>query len=145
MFEDNYFKSSDLHLISEGDVHPYQLKYYSDGILYIRVHADEEETPAHIPKLVAKIGELVNHKKVPILVRHDLFALPGRENRDLWAKKDTCPYSLAEVFIVQTYAFSILAKFYLKFTKSERPTKMFSDLQTAKVWLLEQAKLENSK
>jgi hypothetical protein len=85
--------------------------------------------------MVKKFGEMVDHKPVPMLARHEDFALPGKANRDYWAKKESCPYSKADAFIINSVAMRFIANFYLNMNKPERPTRMFTEEKDAIAWL----------
>jgi hypothetical protein len=122
-------------IIATDVIVPYYLNLRADGIMYIRISSEKEETVELVKEMVKKMGEMVNHKQVPMLARHQDFALPGKANRDYWSTKGSCPYSKADAFIVGSMAFQLIANFYLKFNKPERPTKMFSDEKEAIAWL----------
>lgn len=126
---------ADHKIINEGIVAPYYLYLRSDGIMYIRISPEKEETVELVKKMVEKMGEMVNYKKVPMLAKHEEFALPGKANRDYWATKEACPYSKADAFMINSPAMKLIANFYLKINKPERPTKMFTDENEAINWL----------
>lgn len=125
----------DVKVISTHNLSPYIVSFCDDGILYIRVTNESEETVEKSKKLVKSIGEMVNYKKVPLLTKFDEFALPPKENRDFWAKKDSCPYSIAEAFIVDSIGMKLIANFYLLINKPQRETKMFTKVEDARKWL----------
>lgn len=123
------------NLIAQDAIAPYYLSYKSDGIMYIHVSSEVEESVPIAMKMVEKLGKMTNRKKVPLLFNFDEFALPGKANREFWSKKEACPYSLADAFIVSSNGLRIIANFYLKINKPERPTKMFTDEESAIKWL----------
>ncbi|MES2679879.1 MAG: hypothetical protein V4635_08345 [Bacteroidota bacterium] len=123
------------NIIAKNMIAPYYLHLRQDGIVYIHISSQKEETVELVKEMVEKLGEMVNHKHVPILVRHENLALPGKANRDYWAKKESCPYSKAEAFMIGSIALRLLANFYLKINKPERPTRLFTDEQEANEWL----------
>ena len=45
------------------------------------------------------------------------------------------PYSKADAFVLNSIAQKILANFYVKINKPERPTKFFNDADEALIWL----------
>jgi hypothetical protein len=122
-------------IIAEGVVVPYYMYLRADGIMYISISPEKEESVELVKEMVKKMGEMVNYKPVPLLARHEEFALPGRENRDYWAKKESCPWSKADAFMINSTAMQFIANFYLKINKPERPTRMFSDEKKAIEWL----------
>lgn len=126
---------TEVEIVAKGVVSPYYLYLRADGILYVRISPEKEESVELAQKMVKKMGEMVNYKQVPILFKHQEFALPGKANRDYWATKDACPYSKAEAFIINSIAMRMIANFYLKINKPERPTKMFTREEEAIKWL----------
>lgn len=122
-------------IISKAVIVPYYLYLRADGIMYVRISSEEEESVELAKKMVEKMGEMVNYKQVPLLARHEDFAIPGKANRDYWAKKESCPYSKADAFMMGSAVIKLIANFYLKFNKPERPTKMFIHENEAIKWL----------
>jgi hypothetical protein len=127
--------ATEQQIIAKAVVVPYYLTLKEDGIMYIRITSEHEETVPLVKQMVAKMGEMTNGKTVPVLARHEEFALPGKENRDYWAKKDSCPYSSADAFIINSMAMKLISNFYLSLNKPERPTRMFTDEESAVKWL----------
>jgi hypothetical protein len=122
-------------IIATNVVIPYYLNLRADGIMYIRISSEKEESVELVKEMVKKMGEMVNYKPVPMLAKHEDFALPGKENRDYWAKKESCPYSKADAFMIGSVALRLIANFYLRVNKPERPTKMFTNEKDAVAWL----------
>jgi hypothetical protein len=123
-------------VISTQTVAPYVMSFCDDGIVYLRVTSDVDETVERSKKMVETLGKMVDFQKVPLLTKFDEFVLPPKENRDFWAKKDSCPYTLAEAFIVDTLAIKLISNFYLMINKPQRETKMFTSVEEARKWLL---------
>lgn len=69
-------------IIAKEVVIPYYLYLRADGIFQIIVSPEKEETVELAKKMVKKMGEMVNYRPVPVLARHEEFALPGKANRD---------------------------------------------------------------
>jgi len=86
-------------VISTRTVMPYIISICDNGILYVRITNEINETVERAKELVKVIGKMVNYEKVPMISKFDEFALPPKENRDFWAKKNSCPYTSAEAFI----------------------------------------------
>jgi hypothetical protein len=122
-------------LIAKAVIVPYYLNLRADGIMYVRTSTEKEETVELVKKMVAKMGEMLNYKKAPILAIHDEYSMPKKANRDYWAKKESCPYSKAEAFMMDSTAIKLIANFYLKVNKPERPTKLFTNENEAIKWL----------
>lgn len=128
-------KLADDTIIATDVVIPYYLNLRADGIMYVRISPEKDESVVLAKQMVEKMGVMVNYKAVPLLARHEEFALPGKENRDYWAKKESCPYSKADAFMINSTAMKIISNIYLKINKPERPTKMFTDEREAIQWL----------
>jgi hypothetical protein len=126
---------TDQKIIATGVVVPYYLYLREDGIMYIRISSEKEESVELVKEMVKKMGEMVNYKQVPMLARHEAFALPEKGNRDYWATKEACPYSKADAFMINSTAMQLIANFYLKLNKPQRPTKMFAREADAIEWL----------
>lgn len=122
-------------VLSTQTVAPYIISICDDGILYLQVTNEVHESVERSKELVKAIGKMVNYKKAPMLTKFDEFALPPKENRDFWAKKDSCPYTSAEAFITNLPAIAIIANFYMRFNKPQRTTKMFTKVDEARTWL----------
>jgi len=122
-------------IVATEVVSPYYLYLREDGIMYILISPERKETVESVKKMVQTMGEMVNHKQVPMLAKFEGNSLPGRANLDYWAKKESCPYSKADAFVVRSTALKIIANFYLSFNKPERPTRMFADEKEALAWL----------
>lgn len=122
-------------VISTQTIPPYIISMCDDGILYVRVTNEVNETVERSKELVKAIGKMVDYKKVPMLSKCDEFALPPKENRDFWAQKDSCPYTSAEAFIMNSTAMTLIANFYMRFEKPQRETRMFTKVDEARKWL----------
>ena len=122
-------------IIATDVIVPYYLNLRADGIMYVRISSEKKETVELVKEMVNKMGEMVNYQQVPLLARHEEFALPGKENREYWAKKESCPYSKADAFMINSLALQLIANFYLSFNKPERPTRMFTNEVEAVKWL----------
>lgn len=124
-----------VNVLSTQTVAPYVISICDDGILYVRVTNEVNETVEKSKELVKTIGKMVNYKKVPMLSKFDEFALPPKENRNFWAKKDSCPYTSAEAFITNSIAMMLIANFYMRFNQPQRETRMFTKVEEARKWL----------
>jgi hypothetical protein len=122
-------------ILSTQTVPPYIISICDDGILYVRVTNEVNETVERSKALVEAIGKMANYKKVPMLSKFDEFALPPKENRDFWAQKDSCPYTSAEAFITNSTAMMLISNFYMRFEKPQRETRIFTKVDEARKWL----------
>ncbi|MCE3295756.1 MAG: hypothetical protein K0R65_1470 [Crocinitomicaceae bacterium] len=113
----------------------FTLKWRSDGILHSHTTSNLDFNVESLKKFNVVMGEMVGHKKVPLLITFDEFAIPPVETREFWAKKDSCPYASADGYVAATFGHKFIGRFYLKFNKPGRPTKIFSTFDEAVQWL----------
>jgi hypothetical protein len=84
---------------------------------------------------VDAIGEIT--KGVP----HLLLKMPGKyttvdkDTRLHVAKGNGARFSIAEAFIINSVAHKLIANFYIKVEKPQKPTHFFSDIPSAEKWL----------
>jgi hypothetical protein len=127
--------NNEIVILKSAKYKMYKLEYKSNGILYAYISGHEQETLETLKTVVEIANKLLEFKKTPMFFKHEDFALPSAEIRKYWAKKESNPYCLAEVYIVKSTAFRIIAEFYMKLNKPERPTKLFTSEKEAEIWL----------
>ncbi|MBS1637474.1 MAG: hypothetical protein JST26_16280 [Bacteroidetes bacterium] len=89
---------------------------------------DDLETLVHAEK---EIGG----QKLPVLVICPPSATTNVELLQALSKNQNNPYSSADAFVISSIAQKILANFYLKINKPERPTRFFNVESEAREWL----------
>jgi len=107
----------------------------SDGILHSHTSSAIEFNIESLKKFNVVMGKMLNYKKAPLLITLDEFAIPPPETRDFWAKKDSCPYALADAYVAVNLGHRLVGSVYLHFNKPERPTRIFSKEEGAVEWL----------
>lgn len=113
----------------------FTIQLRADGIIHSHTSSSLEFDVESLKKFNVVMGEMVGYKKVPLLITLDEFAIPPVETREFWAKKESCPYSLADGYVATTFGHKVIGNFYLKFNKPGRPTKIFSTFEEAVAWL----------
>ncbi|MCD6017826.1 MAG: hypothetical protein K0S53_947 [Bacteroidetes bacterium] len=114
--------------------HNFELEVHEDGYYLIRIFGDDEFTVDDL-KILVKGQKELGAKLIPSLV---LCAEQASTNIDLLntlAKKAFNPYSVADAFVLSSMSQRILANFYIKINKPERPTRFFNEPETALIWL----------
>ena len=117
----------------------YQDKVFSveliDNSYYkVIVFENQEFTTEDLKKLVEaqkKNNELI----LPVLVFCENNAQADAVLLAKLSKNKNNPYSKADAFIINSLAQKILANFYVKINKPERPTKFFDKEDEALEWL----------
>ncbi len=101
----------------------------------------EVEVFDNVDFLIADLKLLVNAQKenfgvqLPVIVLCREHANTNIELLNVIAKNENNPYSKADAFVIKSMAQRILANFYVKIHKPERPTKFFSSKEDAITWL----------
>lgn len=107
----------------------------SDGIVQISYPDHFDFTLKDSIESVNAIGEITNG------VPHLILKIPGKftsvdhDTREHVAKGDGARFSIAEAFIINSLAHKMIANFYIKFNKPQKPTHFFGDIQSAEKWL----------
>ncbi len=104
------------------------------GFYKVTVNESEEFTVDDLKKLVNAQSEL-GGEKLPVLVLCAEHASTNSELLTTISKNKNNPYSKADAFVIKSMAQRILANFYIKINKPERPTKFFNDKDEAVNWI----------
>lgn len=104
------------------------------GYYLVTVNEKEEFSVEDLKKLVNAQNEL-GGEKLPVLVLCSEHATTNSELLQSISKNENNPYSKADAFVIHSMAQKILANFYIKINKPERPTKFFNNKEEAINWL----------
>jgi len=104
------------------------------GYYLVTVNEKEEFSVEDLKKLVNAQKEL-GAEKLPVLVLCSEHATTNSELLQSISKNENNPHSKADAFVIQSMAQKILANFYIKINKTERPTKFFNNKEEAINWL----------
>lgn len=107
----------------------------SDGIVQISYPDHFDFTLKDSIESVNAIGEITNGVPHPILKIPGKYTSVDNDTREHVAKGDGARFSIAEAFIIKSLAHKMIASFYIKFNKPQKPTNFFSDIQSAEKWL----------
>jgi hypothetical protein len=112
----------------------FNLVIHEDGYYVVSVYNDQEFTVDDLKQLV--IGQKkLGSRKLPVLV---VCAENASTNIDLLkelSNNENNPYSKADAFVIESMAQKILANFYIRIFKPERPTRFFNNKKEALIWL----------
>lgn len=114
--------------------HNFELGIHEDGYYLIRVFGEDEFTVDDL-KILVKGQKELGARVIPSLVLCTEQASTNIELLNTLAKNKFNPYSVADAFVLSSMAQRILANFYIKINKPERPTRFFNDPETALIWL----------
>ena len=122
-------------ILKEIELEHSHLKLRSDGIVQISYPDYFDFTLKDSIESVNAIGEITNG------VTHLILKIPGKytsvdhETREHVANGDGARFSIAEAFIIASIAHKMLANFYIKFHKPQKPTHFFNNVESAEKWL----------
>lgn len=112
----------------------FELEVHEDGYYLIRIFGEAEFTIDDLKTLVNSQKEL-GEKLIPALIVCSEQASTNIDLLNTLAKKKFNPYATVDAFVLGSMAQKILANFYIKINKPERPTRFFNDVETALIWL----------
>ncbi len=111
--------------------------YYSvflrkDDIIQIQVKDNFECEVEDSQNVFNCIKQLSNGRKYPLLAIYSDFNSFSDEAKALVAKHTL---TLADALVGKGTAFKIVGNFYLRISKPVRPTRLFTDVESALIWL----------
>lgn len=112
----------------------FSVKVIDNSYYEVRVFENQDFTVDDLAKLVdaqKNNGGLV----LPVLVICENNVLADVILLSKLSQNEYNPYSKADAFVLNSMAQKILANFYIKINKPERPTKFFNNADEALIWL----------
>ena len=112
----------------------FQLTIIDHGFYEVEVFDNADFSVSDLKQLVKAQQEHFDIQ-LPVLTLCREHANTNIELLNVIAKNKNNPYSKADAFVIKSMAQRILANFYIKIHKPERPTKFFSSKDDAILWL----------
>ena len=112
----------------------FSVKVIDNSYYKVRVFENQEFTVDDLKNLVAAQKKNIG-LVLPVLVFCENNAMADVLLLSKLSKNENNPYSKADAFVLNSIAQKILANFYVKINKPERPTKFFNNLDEALIWL----------
>ena len=112
----------------------FQLTIIDHGFYEVEVFDNADFSVSDLKQLVKAQQEHFDIQ-LPVLTLCSEHANTNIELLNVIAKNKNNPYSKADAFVIKSMAQRILANFYIKIHKPERPTKFFSSKDDAILWL----------
>jgi hypothetical protein len=112
----------------------FSVKVIDNSYYEVRVFENQEFTVDDLKNLVAAQKKNIG-LVLPVLVFCENNAMADVLLLSKLSKNENNPYSKADAFVLNSIAQKILANFYVKINKPERPTKFFNNLDEALIWL----------
>lgn len=116
----------------------YSISLIESQIVKIEVHEDAEiDLPEAIDMRQSAL-QLVGNKKFAILFDANHRGHITPEAREQFACKEYTDVRIGAAIVTNSLANKIIGNFFIKFNKPATPTRIFSDQDSAVVWLREQ-------
>lgn len=132
----NFIMSLNLEPLSkELTYERFTLAVHEDGYYVVSVFNDQEFTIEDLRTLVKAQEEHLGSEKLPVLVMCAENASTNTDLLKVLSKNQNNPFSKADAFVIESMAQKILANFYIRIFKPERPTKFFNNKHEAVAWL----------
>lgn len=113
-------------------------KLVEEGILFIRLMEDSEIDIDESKLMQQKSLAITEGKKFVALIDARAQIVVSKESREWGSTAEAQKNMLAQAIIVNSMANRIVGNFIIKFHKPIAKTRLFSDEETALVWLREQ-------
>ena len=112
----------------------FSVKVIDNSYYKVRVFENQEFTVDDLKNLVAAQKKNIG-LVLPVLVFCENNATADVLLLSKLSQNEYNPYSKADAFVLNSIAQKILANFYVKINKPERPTKFFNNADEALIWL----------
>jgi hypothetical protein len=112
----------------------FKVSIHEEGYYVVSIFNDQEFTIEDLTILVNAQKEL-GAEKLPVLAKCAENASTNTDLLKVLSKNENNPYSKVDAFVIESMAQKILANFYIRIFKPERPTKFFNDSNDALIWL----------
>ncbi len=106
-----------------------------DRILHIKLDNDAVVSLEDMAAYLKCVEEDFGGQKFANLVEFGSLSNVSREAREFAAKAESNSLTIADAFVLKSLSQRILGNFYLKIDKPVVPTKLFSDVKSARQWL----------
>ena len=128
-------KNKEVSIVAWEICGAFTVKLRSDGILHSHTSSAINFDIESMKQFNVVMAKMLNNQPAPLLITLDEFAIPPDDVRDYWAKKESCPLSLADAYVAVSLSHKLIGSVYLKFNKPGRPTKIFTNKEDAVEWL----------
>ncbi|HKC69649.1 MAG TPA: hypothetical protein VKG26_15535 [Bacteroidia bacterium] len=128
-------KNKEVDIVAWEICGAFTIKLRSDGILHSHTSSAINFDVDSLKQFNVVMAKMLNNQKAPLLITLDEFAIPPDDTRAFWAKKESCPLSLADAYVAVSLGHKLIGSVYLKFNKPGRPTKIFTNKTDAVEWL----------
>ena len=105
-----------------------------EDLYEIDVFANSEFGFCELRELI-EVQKEMGGQRLPVLILCGEYTTSDVSFLKHLSKNGNDPYSSADAFVIQSIAQKLLANFYIKMVRPERPTKFFTSKDEARKWL----------
>lgn len=138
---------STYHVIKKIETDALEISMCSDDVMRVMFKKNTEIEPPIFKEMFEKFNGMIEGKKYPyIYFVEDSSVVFTNEGREYSKQNELAFPKICNAFVVKSLAHKLIANFYLKFNKPVYPSKVFSNMEDAETWCLEQSqKHQNTK
>ncbi len=111
------------------------VSFQEEGIMRYQVNQIDELTLQNIVEYNEAVRQLGGGKAYCNLVVMKEFVQIGDDARKYAAAEESNMYTIADAFVIDSFALKIVGNFYMRYNKPVRPTRMFNTELDALKWL----------
>ncbi len=127
-----------MKFIKEINLEYAKVQLFEPNLIRIEMLGNHTVGAKEAKELNDSIGILTQGEKSLILMLGDELTQMDKEGRDFSASEEGFKYTIADAFVVKNLAQKLIADFYLKINKPQKPTKNFNSEEEAIKWLFTQ-------
>jgi hypothetical protein len=133
-------------VIKKSETDAAEISICDDGIIRVMFKKNMEVGPPEFKELFEKYNALVEGKGYPYIYSvEDSSVTITNEGRTYSKEKEFSFPKVCNAYVVTSLAHKLLANFYLKFNKPFYPSKVFTTMEDAEIWSLQQLKDSDKK
>ncbi len=126
--------------MSEIEINIGNLRKCDNGIIRLALNDNVDIQERDIYELSEANQKLAEEERYSLLVVSGKYSTVTPEARELAASESFSTRRIALAFVTDDLAQRLLVNFFIKFNKPNTPTKLFSNEDDAKKWLLKSSK-----
>lgn len=111
------------------------VSFLEDGIMRYEIDTMEEISRANVEEYVQTVKQLGGGRAFCNLVVVKNFVQVGDDARAYAASEESNKYTIADAFVIQSFALKLVGNFYIRYNKPVRPTRLFNEETEAINWL----------
>ena len=86
-------------------------------------------------EIIKNILQITQHKKYAILVVSGAYSNVTIESMKILSSPIAMSYAIAKAYVINSLSQKLMANFYLKFLKPDKPVRFFKNINDAEIWL----------